>query len=164
MPALDHLRVAGDYPDAGRLGGARDRLHLEAQFRRPQAFLQYERQSERERERPCDRKVVDGPVDGKLADRAAREADRLDHEAVGGDSQLADLAGIRELCDAERRREQAFDQRHGRLAAAAVCHRDLGVPEAERLGLHPLDQAEDVLLGAIFDGHQTTARSRAKRP
>ena len=77
---------------------------------------------------------------------------------------LADLASVRELFDAERRREQAFDQRHGRLAAGAVRHRDLVVPEAERLGLHPLDQAEDVLLGAILDGRQTTARSRAKRP
>jgi hypothetical protein len=45
-----------------------------------------------------------------------------------------------------------------------VGQRDLLVAEAQRLRLDPLDQAENVPLGAILDRRQTTARSRAKRP
>ncbi len=69
-------------PAAG--GGGCDRLDLGAQVVGREALLEHERERQRERARAGHREVVDGAVDGELADRAAGEADRLDDEAVGG--------------------------------------------------------------------------------
>ena len=158
---------------AGRSAAARDRLDLGAQDVGRQALLEDQRQAERQRPRAGDGEVVDGAVDRQLADRAAGEADRLDHEAVGRQRQVdaadRERAGVGER--GERRRgeggdEQALDQRLRRLAAGAVGHRDVLVLEPRALGARGLDDPEDPLL-AIGDGGSathTTSRSRAKRP
>ena len=87
VAALDDLGVAGDDLDAGRLRGRGDRLDLGAQLVGRQALLEHQREAQRQRPRAGHGEVVDRAVDGELADRAAGEADRLDHEAVGGERQ-----------------------------------------------------------------------------
>ena len=95
-----------------------------------------ERQRQRQRPRARHGEVVDRAVDRQLADRAAGEADRLDDEAVGRQREAAPSTRrrrrrpARRACrDAERRHEQALDQRLRRLAAGAVGHRDALVAE-----------------------------------
>jgi hypothetical protein len=146
MAALDDLGVARDDLDACRAGGKRDRLDLLAQHAGVEPLLEDHRDCDRQRARARDGEVVDGAVNGQLADRAAREAQRLDHEAVGGDEHVAGGARVIELGHAERGREQAFDQRLGRLAAGAVRDRDRGVLEARPLRARGLDDPEDPLL------------------
>ena len=131
---------------------------------RRESLLEHERERQRERPRAGDGEVVDGAVHGQLADRAAREADRLDDEAVGGQRQprTADLdgAGVAELGErlvGERRQQQALDQRLGRLAAGAVRHRDPLVAELRLLRARRLDDPEDPLLAGR--GGHTASRS-----
>jgi hypothetical protein len=135
------------------------------------ALLEDQRERERERPGAGDGEVVHGPVHREVADRAAGEADRLDHEAVGGHRQagVADRnrAGIAQGGEGlvrERRQQQSLDQRLRGLAAGAVRHRDLLVTEAGGLRARGLDDPEDPLL-AIGDGvGHTTSRSRANLP
>ncbi len=164
MAALDDLRVARDDRDARRRCRPRDRLDLRAEIVGRESLLEHERERQRERPRARDGEVVHCAVDGELADRAAREPDRLDDEAVGREREVAHDGGVGELLETERGREQAFDQRERRLAAGAVGHRDLLVAEPKRFRLDPLDEPEDLLLGAVLDRHQTAAGSREKRP
>jgi hypothetical protein len=79
VAALHHLGVAGDDPHAGVAGGTCDGVNLGAQLVGGQALLEDEREAQRHRARPGHGEVVDGPVDRELADRPAREAQRLDH-------------------------------------------------------------------------------------
>ena len=152
-----------------RLGGARDRLDLGAQVVRGEALLEHERQRERERPRAGDREVVHRAVDGELADRAARETDRPDDEAVGRAAPGSlDDAGVVERSSADARSagdEQPLDERLRRLAAGAVRHRDLLVPEARRPRADALDQIRGALLSlAIVDTiRPLPARARTAR-
>ena len=131
VAALDDLGVAGHDLDAGGVGRRGDRLDLGAQ-RRPRAAPPRARATRLSASgrAPGDREVVDRAVDGQLADRPAREAHRLDDEAVGRHRELGrrrpTRAGVAQRVErsAERRHEQALDQRLGRLAARAVRHRD----------------------------------------
>ena len=50
-------------------------------------LLEDERRRHGQRHRAADGEVVDGAVDGQLADVAPREEERADHEAVGGHGQ-----------------------------------------------------------------------------
>ena len=109
---------------------ADDRLHLGAELLRAEALLEHERQRDRERPGAGDGQVVHRPVDGELADRAAREADRLDDEAVRRQREPEAVedegSGVVEAGEAVReegRDEQPLDQRPARLAARAVRHR-----------------------------------------
>ena len=68
----------------GLLGGGGDRLDLGAQVVRGQPLLEDQRQAERQRARAGHGQVVHRAVHRQVADRAAGEADRLHHEAVGG--------------------------------------------------------------------------------
>jgi hypothetical protein len=161
--ALDDLRVAADHRNTCSCGRGCDRVDLGPQLVGGETFL------EDERERQChgsgagDGEVVDGPVDGELADRPAREPDRPDDEAVRRQREIAHNRRIRELRQPERGREEAFDERLRRLAAGAVRHRDPLVAEAERTRSDSLDQVEGVLL-ALLQPRHTAARSRANRP
>ena len=67
---------------------ARDRVDLGAEGLRREALLEHQRERQRERTGAGHREVVDGAVDGELADRAAGEAQRLDDERVGRQRQL----------------------------------------------------------------------------
>ena len=90
-----------------------DRVDLGAQRRprrRPSSRIRLSGQ--RERLRPAHREVVDRAVDRELADRAAREAQRLDHERVGGE---------RELADAPRRRRAPRSRRRARAGPRRGC-------------------------------------------
>ena len=53
-----------------------------------ETLLEDQREAERERPRAGHGQVVDRPVDRELADRAAREAQRLDHVGVGREREL----------------------------------------------------------------------------
>jgi hypothetical protein len=174
VTALHHLGVTGDDRHPRGVGSARDGVDLRAQVLRGQALLEDEREAQRQRAGARDGQVVDGAVDRQLADRATREAQRLDHVGVRGHGQLravdADGAGVGHLV--ERRgvkggRQQALDQALRRLAASAVGHVDPRVAELRALAPGGLDDVEDRLL-ALGDrrtvGHHTTSRSRAKRP
>ena len=95
-----------------------DRLDLGAQLVGGEALLEHQRQAQRERARARHREVVDGAVHRQLADRAAREADRPDHEAVGGQREPRAVdghrAGVAELASASFSKagsQQALDQR-----------------------------------------------------
>ena len=157
-PTMSHLRG---------VRGRRDRLDLGLQVVRREPLLEDQRERERARARARHGEVVHGPVDGEVADRAAREAERLDHERVGGERQrgAADLErrGVLRRLSAEGRLEQPLDHALGRLAAGAVRHvHPLGA-ELAALRARGLDDLEDALLLAPGDAH-TTSRSRAKRP
>ena len=131
VAALDDLGVAGHHLDAGALRGRGDRLDLGARSSaaRPSSSISDERQ--RERPGPGDGQVVDGAVDGEVADRAAGEADRLDHEAVSGHRELGaahrDDAGVAQRVERGRAKAGASSPSISvwrRLAARAVGHRD----------------------------------------
>jgi hypothetical protein len=123
-----------------------------------EALLEHERGGQGHRPRAGHRQIVDRAVHRQLPDRAAREADRLDDEAVRRDREHPNGSGVLQLLDPERGRQQALDERQRRLPARAVCHRDPLVAEAERPRADALDQVEGALLG------HTTTRSRMKRP
>ena len=95
--ALDDLGVAGHDLDPAASAARGDRLDLGLQVVRGEALLEDQRQAERERARARHGQVVDGPVHGQVADRAAREAERLDDERVGRE-------GERGAVDLDRRR------------------------------------------------------------
>ena len=126
----DNLGVAGDNRDPGGGGGSAhgvgdgtEHLHLQALF---------EDESGRQPQRLCPaaRQVVDGAVDGEVADVAAREEQGVDHVGVGGQSDprrpdvqhggvSRDAAG-----GTEGRQEEVLDEFLGQDAAAAVAHYD----------------------------------------
>ncbi len=151
--ALDHLGVTGDDLDLGSLGRSGDRLDLAPQDLRLEALLEHQRKADRDRQRAGGGEVVHRAVDGELADRAAGEAQWLDHVGVGGQGQAKtldrDRACVGELVErlgGECRGEQALDQRLGRLASGAVGHRDPLVLEPRALRARRLDDLEDPLL------------------
>jgi hypothetical protein len=166
VAALHDLGVAGHDLDAGLLGRPRRGLYLGAQLVGGQALLQHQREAQGERPRARHRQVVHGAVHRELADRAAREADRLDDEAVSGQGQpravhrhRARVAELRKRVVGEGGQQQALDERLAGLAAGAVRHRDVGVLELRLLGAGRLDDPEDPFLSGGF-GH-TTSRSVA---
>ena len=81
---LDHLGVAADDRDAGVACRRRYRAHFGLRISDGSPAS-----STKVRSRPAagarDGEVVDGAVHRELADRAAREAQGRDHEAVGGE-------------------------------------------------------------------------------
>ena len=107
--------------------------------------------------RAADCEIVDRPVDRELADVAAREEERTDHERVGGDRepqvihpgerQYGLIAELIEHRVAQDVAEERGDQRVARLPARAVAHGD-GVLAQRGLALAYLrDAFEDALLG-----------------
>ncbi len=174
MTALDHLGVARRDLDPGRRGGQGDGLDLGAQDVCRESLLEDHREAQRERPRAAHGEVVDGAVDGQLADRAAREAQGLDDEAVGREGQPRtaglDRRDIGERLQSRRGEcghEDALDQRLRGLAAGAVRHRDVRVAQLWSPRALLLDDVEDPLLAlahARARHRHTNSRSRAKRP
>ena len=76
--------------------------------------------------------IIDGAVDGQLADIAAGEEERRDHERIrregqaraagGEDGLIVELAQVRVI---EGGQKQLVDQLRGQLAAAAMAHDDV---------------------------------------
>jgi hypothetical protein len=125
--ALDHLGVAGDDSDTGRLGCARHRPRDAAEIIQWETLLDHEACAEPHRLGPCHGEVVDGSVDGQLADVAAREEERLDHERIGGEREPVGDGRIAELVEhrvGELFHEEALDEPSRRLATRAVGERD----------------------------------------
>ena len=99
---------------------------------------------------------------------------RLDDVGVGRERELdvvdRDRRGVGELVQRvgrERRRKQSLDQALRGLAAGPVGHVDPLIAELRALAARRLDDPQDLLLALGDDGrigHQTTWRSRAKRP
>ena len=148
----------------------RRRLDLGAQLVGRQALLEHEREAQRQRPRARHGQVVHGAVHGQLADRAAGEADRPHHEAVGGqrephpvDRHGAGVAELGERLVTEGGQEEALDQRLAGLAAGAVRHRDALVLELRLLAAGGLDDPEDPLFPRGPGGGvaHTTSRSLA---
>jgi hypothetical protein len=85
--AVHDLRVAGDEPN---VRGPRRGAHGPGdavEVGQRGALLQDERGRHEQRRRAGHRQVVHGPVDRQVADRAAGEEHRLDHERVRGQRQ-----------------------------------------------------------------------------
>ena len=169
VAALHDLGVAGHDLHAGRLGGAGGRLDLGAQLIGGEALLEHERQAQRQRPRARHGQVVDGAVHRQLPDRAAREADRPDHEAVGGHAPAAPRRPSRRRRHraaraprCRRRAEEALDQRLAGLAAGAVRHRDALVLELRLLAASGLDDPEDPLLPRTPGGAGSLTRPPAR--
>ena len=173
VPALDHLRVAGDDLDPG--GRARSRRSPRPRPAARSASRPSSSTSARliaSGGRPGRAEVVDGPVDRQLADRAAGEAQRLDHVGVGGQREAGPVrrhpprvGELVERLGCERRRQQPLDQRLGRLAAGPVRHRDPLVLEPRALRARRLDDLEDSLLaagGRRLRGHATASAPRSR--
>ena len=78
-----HFRVAGHYPDAGPTGRPSDRLGHLPQVLDRQAFLDDIGERQRQRLGAHHGQVVDCAVHRQLADVAAGEFERADHERVG---------------------------------------------------------------------------------
>ena len=173
VAALDDLGVAARIWHARRPRGAGDRVDLGTQLlgRRPSSSTS-ERLSASGRAPATARSLTvpltaSSPIEppGKRSGRttklsvviASRAPSRYDRSGVA--QRLASAA-------AEGRDEQPLDQGLRRLAARPVGHRDVLVPEPRALGPRGLDDPEDALLALGDSGarHQTTSRSRAKRP
>ncbi len=119
------------------LGGRGHGLNFGLQNFRRQTGFENERHHEDFRFRAGNCQVVHGAVYGQLADRAARKAERLDDEAVGGDRQaraveihvgrVAERLGGRAI---KQRREETLDQAAAGFSAGAVSHLDLRLAKA----------------------------------
>ena len=135
--SVDDLGVAGDDLDA-RLG--RSSRHRAGDLPHEvdgHAFFHDRRTGKIERPRPADRQIVDRAAHGELADVAAGEDQRVDHEGISGESEPVavprEIAEIetrlilerRQRCIVEGPDEHIVDQILHRLAAAAMgeCHR-----------------------------------------
>ena len=125
VTALDDLRVPGHDLDARGRGGQGDRLDLCAQDVGGEALLEDHREAERERPRAAHGEIVDGAVDRELADRAAREADGLDDEAVRreGEPRAAGLDRRDVGEHVEHRRGEGRARARPRSASAWPCRR-----------------------------------------
>ena len=89
VAAIDYLGVAGNDRHAHFAGGRRHRLdHAAERFHR-QSFFEDEARGEIERLGAGHRQVVDRAIDGQLADVAAGEQERPDHEGIGRQGQSA---------------------------------------------------------------------------
>ena len=142
LAAFDDLGVAGDDGDAG---GGRGLAHggddaLEGFG--GQTLFENEGGAEPERAGAAHAEIVDGAVDGELADVAAGEEERADDVGIGGECEAgagggedgAVVLGI-EGRVREGGAEDAVDQVLGEGAAAAVADRDFGaVGERDRAG------------------------------
>ena len=131
LPALDHLRVAGRHGNGHRRRGPRHRGGDAAQVGDREALLDHEAGRERDRPRSRDGEVVDGAVDGEVADVAAGEEDRLDDVRVGRERdaravqvEQRRVGQRREQRVVELLEEQALDEGPRRLSARAVGERD----------------------------------------
>ena len=118
-----------------------------------EAFLEDEPGRQVERRGPGDRQVVDGAVDGQVADVAAREEQRLDHVGVRGerhpgpvDRQLGRVLERLEERVAEGVEKDRLDQGLGRLAARPVRHRDAFFPDPRPAPPGAVDAVQDLLL------------------
>ena len=155
----------------GRLRGPRRSPRPRPELLRREPLLQDQGERERRGPRPGHGQVVDGAVHRELADRAAGEADRRDHEAVGGHRELRARDGQqrrrrparRGSGGAEGRHQQPLDQGLGGLAPGAVGHGDARVAEPRALRARPLDAVEDDLL-ALGDGASGSPIRRPRAP
>ena len=133
--SVDDLGVAGDDLDA-RLGRcSRHRAGDLPHEVDGHAFFHDRRAGKIERPRPADRQIVDRAADGELADVAAGEDQRVDHEGIGGEGEPVavprEIAEIetrlilerRQRCVVEGPDEDVVDQILHRLAAAAMGER-----------------------------------------
>jgi hypothetical protein len=145
---VHHLGVAGHQPDPGGRRGGAHRRGDPAEVGHRGALLQDERRRQVQRRRARHGQVVDRAVDRQIADRAAREEHRLDHERVGGErdpgvpgrhdravTQFVPTGFGGGAGRAVPRQEQVLDQLAGHRAAAAVSHHDgRGVAQRDRAG------------------------------
>ena len=156
-----------------RSAARRIELHHPAQEGDVQPLLEDEGGGDAERGGTADGEVVDRAVDRQLADVAAGEEERADHERVGGDRD-ADVvdAGKREhrlvaeLVEhgvAEDVAEQRGGQRVAGLPPCAVTHRDRVFTEG-RFALANLGDAfEHPLLRVGDSGRRRSDRGAASR-
>ena len=128
VATLDHLGVAGDHLHAGRLRGCGRSPRPRRAARRPAGPPRAPATGQRERPSAGDGQVVDGAVDGQLADRPAGEPQRPDHVGVGGQGQPdavhRELAGVGQ--PAQRRRRRRPGRTGPRSASGSPCRRRRG--------------------------------------
>ena len=174
LALLHHLGVAGDDLDAGRRGGRLHRLGDADQVGDSEALLEDEPGRQVQRGGAGHRQVVDGAVDGEVADVAAGEEQRRDDVGIGGerepgagDVQPGRVLELLEPGVAERVEEHGLDQGLGRLAARAVRHRDALFPHLGPTAAGPVDAVEHLLLAvgrAAAGGRCQRGRAAPARP
>jgi hypothetical protein len=172
LAAFDDLGVAGGDSHVGGVGGGAHGGGDPLQVGDRQALFDDEAGGEGERGRAGHRQVVDGAVDGELADVATGEEEGADDEGVGGEGELV-LAGADQGRVAERveqlvgelAQEDPLDQVVGGLAAGTVAQGDALVEDlAARAAPARLDRVEDLLLGAAAVGLGGHATASLRRP
>ena len=135
----DDLGVPGDDADARLCRGLAHRLGDGAEDLDLQALLDDESRRQSEGLSTAAGEVVDGAVDGEVADVAAGEEQRVDHVGVGGQRDPP-AVGLqhrriprRAAGRAEGRQEEVLDQFFGEDASPAVAHDDaLGLAQRHR--------------------------------
>ena len=162
VAALDHLGIAGNHLRLRRRAQRHDGRDLGRRARRstpPRARVRASAQADG----PRHRKVVDCAVDRQLADRAARETQRLHHKrsvvTPVGPSTLTVPASASASSAGEANagtNSPSIERRRG-LAAGSVGHRDVRVAELRPLGARRLDDREDLRLAV---GDQASAITR----
>ena len=127
LAALDDLRVARGDHDAGPSRGGSHRCGDPPQVRDGEALLDDEAGREGEWPRARHGEVVDGAVDGELADVSAGEEERLDDVGIGRERESpaveVDQCSVTEQIEqriAELLEEEAFDEVARRLSARTV--------------------------------------------
>ena len=124
LAAFDDLRVAGDDRDSGCPGGGPHRGDDAPQVGNRKALLDHESGRQPERPRADHREVVDGAVDGELADVAARELERVHDVRVGREREPARRPGPPPRRRARRaRRCRAPRGRAPRRGPGSPCRR-----------------------------------------
>jgi hydrogenase maturation protein HypF len=169
LAPLHDLRVPGDDADARRRGGIPHGLGDPGQVGDREALLEDEAGRQVHRRRARHRQVVDGAVDGQVADVAAGEEQRGHHVGVGGEREAgtphAQLSSVLERLEqrvAEHVEEHRLDQRLRRLAARPVRHGDALFPDPGAAGPGAVDTVEYLLL-AVGD-RQSRPSVRGLRP
>ena len=190
LAAFDDLGVAGDDGDAGGGGGGAHGGDDALQGIGGQTLFENEGGTEPERTGAAHAEIVDGAVDGELADVAAGEKERADDVGIGGEREAgagggedgAVVLGV-EGRMREGGAEEAVDQVLGEGASAAVADGDFrAVSERDRAGReggggrcgvgHALKlgagrgSAEEKSCGAMAGGtpYPTRSRPHAIRP
>ena len=167
LAALDDLRVAGDDRDAGRARGGAHRGDDAPQVGDRESLLDHEAGRQPARLRADHREVVDGAVDGELADVAARELERMHDVGIGRECEAGAAGDDRRVAERRQRvvaellEEERLDEVAGRLAAGAVRERDQLVAED---ALPPRRQQAPRPAGAGGRRRRTRRRRPRSRP
>ena len=129
--ATHHFGVAGDDGDIRRFGRFRHAVDHRLQRLHRQPFFNDKAAGEITRHRAADRHVVGGAANRQLADITAGEEQRVNHVAVGGESQTVAVGGQRsqrQACLIFLLRQPGVGESFHKQAVDKLLHRQTAAP------------------------------------